>query len=96
MAGSVIDVAALATEEGSETGSTTGEGTAVVDSELAEIVTGREDSGETGKAVSGLEGIAKGALGLPGSERGDLGTGTDRTDPKKDGEWCECLCVGKC
>ena len=66
--GSVIDVAALATEEGLEIGSTTGGGTAVVVSELAEIVTGREDSGETERE----------ALARPGRGRAGLGTGTGR------------------
>ena len=74
VAGLVIDVAALATEEGSEAGSTTGAGTAAVDSELAGIVTGREDSGETGRE----------ALARPGRGRAALGTGTGRSGRRED------------
>ena len=74
VAGSVIDVAALATEEGSETGSTTGGGTAAVDSELAGIVTGREDSGETGRE----------ALARPGRGRAALGTGRGRSGRREE------------
>ena len=74
VAGLVIDVAALATEEGSETGSTTGGGTAAGDLELAGIVTGREDSGETGRE----------ALARPGRGRAALGTGTGRSGRRED------------
>ena len=74
VAGSVIDVAALATEEGSETGSTTGGGTAAVVLELAGIVTGREDSGETGRE----------ALARPGRGRAALGTGTGRSGRREE------------
>ena len=74
VAGSVIDVVALATEEDSETGSTTGGGTVAVDLELAGIVTGREDSGETGRE----------ALARPGRGRAALGTGTGRRGRRED------------
>ena len=83
VAGSVIDVAALATEEGSETGSTTGGGTAVVDSELAGIVTGREDSGETERE----------ALARPGRGRAALGTGRGRSGRRGPGRLC-CMLGG--
>ena len=84
VAGSVIDVAALATEEGSETGSTTGGGTAAVVLELAGIVTGREDSGETGRE----------ALARPGRGRAALGTGTGRSGRREDQGVV--LYVGRC
>ena len=74
VAGSVIDVAALVTGEDSETGLTTGGGTVAVDLELAEIVTGREDSGETGRE----------ALARPGRGRAALGTGTGRSGRREE------------
>ena len=74
VAGLVIDVAALAIEEDSETGLTTGGGTVAVDLELAGIVTGREDSGETGRE----------ALARPGSGRAALGTGIGRSGRRED------------
>ena len=74
VAGSVIDVAALVTGEDSETGLTTGGGTVAVDLELAEIVTGREDSGETGREASAR----------PGRGRAALGTGTGRSGRREE------------
>ena len=78
VAGLVIDVAALAIEEDSETGLTTGGGTVAVDLELAGIVTGREDSGEIGRE----------ALARPGSGRAALGTGTGRSGRREDQGGC--------
>ena len=84
VAGSVIDVAALVTGEDSETGLTTGGGTAAVVLELAGIVTGREDSGETGRE----------ALARPGRGRAALGTGTGRSGRREDQGVV--LYVGRC
>ena len=78
VAGSVIDVVALAT------GSTTGGGTVAVDLGLAGIVTGREDSGETGRE----------ALARPGRGRAALGTGTGRSGRREDQGVV--LYVGRC
>ena len=85
--GEALVVADLTTGEGME-GALVGPG--VTEREVLELE-------ETEREVSELEGIAKGALGLPGreGERGALGTGIDRIDPKKEQEWCECLFVSK-
>ena len=70
--GEALVAADLTTGEGME-GALVGPG--VTEKEVLELE-------ETGKEVSELEGIAKGALGLPG--RGALGTGTDQIDRKEE------------
>jgi len=70
--GEALVAADLTTGEGME-GALVGPG--VTEKEVLELE-------ETGREVSELEGIAKGALGLPG--RGALGTGTDQIDRKEE------------
>ena len=74
--GGALVAADLTTGEGME-GALVGPG--VTEKEVLELE-------ETGREVSELEGIAKGALGLPGrgDERGALGTGTDQIDRKEE------------